>query len=341
MNGVSAKRNITLDFVKFLAAYMVVFIHYRFSGNFGAAIEAIGRFAVPLFFISSGYFAYNNNPKKLSKKALRLVWMFVFASVLYNLSNVFLAFVQGGMSSVAQYFEQFLELEVIFEFLFFNQTVSSLHLWFLPALIYTYAVHILAVKLKVKDTILIIYSLIALLVHLVLGEGLSAFNIEVSGYLVRNFLLMGYPFFVIGLIFRKNQHRITAIGTKTLIVLIVLGIVESVASRLLFRSNELYIGTVFVVLAVMILTLKHPDLKANKFVMMLIACTTNIYLFHIMVGRVLKAGLLVAGIDESLPVVMNTLTIAVCVLTTLVSLLIVKAESFIGAKRNSKLKKSS
>ena len=51
-------RNKNLDAVKAVAACFVVFIHVGFPGETGQIIKVIARFAVPFFFMISGYFCY-------------------------------------------------------------------------------------------------------------------------------------------------------------------------------------------------------------------------------------------------------------------------------------------
>ena len=52
------EKNMTLELIKLFAAYMVVFIHVMFQGEFGVLVDALARFAVPLFFWVSGFFSY-------------------------------------------------------------------------------------------------------------------------------------------------------------------------------------------------------------------------------------------------------------------------------------------
>lgn len=57
---------------KAIAAYAIIFIHCLFPSKLGIIFDCIGRFAVPLFFIISGYFCYYNDEylfkKKMNKK---------------------------------------------------------------------------------------------------------------------------------------------------------------------------------------------------------------------------------------------------------------------------------
>lgn len=63
-------RNYTLDLLKLFSAFMIVLIHVPFYGEFGTAIKAVARFAVPVFFMTSGYFCYKNDTKKSQKRYL-------------------------------------------------------------------------------------------------------------------------------------------------------------------------------------------------------------------------------------------------------------------------------
>ena len=62
------KYNYCLDFIKGIACIFVVFFHCSFPGIMGMSIAAVGRFAVPFFFMVSGYFCFSpivNNSSNL------------------------------------------------------------------------------------------------------------------------------------------------------------------------------------------------------------------------------------------------------------------------------------
>ena len=61
---VNTQKNNTLELLKLFASYMVVFIHVLFYGNLGDAVDALARFAVPFFFLVSGYYSYQITCKK-------------------------------------------------------------------------------------------------------------------------------------------------------------------------------------------------------------------------------------------------------------------------------------
>lgn len=61
----TVQKNDTLELIKLFASYMVVFIHVMFYGTVGEAMNALGRFAVPLFFLISGYYSFQNSTVKM------------------------------------------------------------------------------------------------------------------------------------------------------------------------------------------------------------------------------------------------------------------------------------
>lgn len=52
-------RNTSLDILKGVAALFVIWIHEQFPGVTGHLVNRIGAFAVPVFFMVSGYFGQN------------------------------------------------------------------------------------------------------------------------------------------------------------------------------------------------------------------------------------------------------------------------------------------
>lgn len=59
-NKLISNRNCSLDFCKGVGCIFVVFIHVTFPGGLGQAVKSLGSFAVPLFFMISGYYCSNS-----------------------------------------------------------------------------------------------------------------------------------------------------------------------------------------------------------------------------------------------------------------------------------------
>ena len=81
----AAERNKRMDLFKCLAIYSVVFLHIK-SGvqSWDWTVTALTRWAVPCFFLVSGYFAWEKRPGRLLRQAGRsaLMWAAALGLVL-------------------------------------------------------------------------------------------------------------------------------------------------------------------------------------------------------------------------------------------------------------------
>lgn len=346
-------RNVTLDVMKLVASYFVIFIHNKFYGEFGLAVDSIARFAVPLFFISSGYFCFNNPLPKIKAKAIRIAKMFLWATVLYHFVNLTFYVLQGKQDVIIPYIVGIVNFETIWRFLLTNLPYSSTPLWFLIALTYTYALHYFVVKFKVPEKLMLVISCVIIALNIICWEFLPYFGIVIP--VVNCFITFGYPFFALGLFFRKNQDKLRNTNTWLLVIMIVVGVAESVVSRItyermqLFNGTvpefllpvqhtkppvpELFFGTLLVLYALVVLTFKYPDIKIPVFVRKLIPCGTYIYIFHRLCGMIVVKGLKFVGVYQENMLMRNICTIGVCILSTIVALVILKIEKNIKEKK--------
>ena len=91
-------RNKCLDGMKAIAACMVIFIHIDLPGQTGVFIEALSRFAVPFFFMISGYFCYYNGKDasdKIPGKIFHIVKLMIFAMAFYFIWEISKRLVTG------------------------------------------------------------------------------------------------------------------------------------------------------------------------------------------------------------------------------------------------------
>ena len=61
-------KNKSIYTLKAIACICVILIHCGLKKNIGITINSISRFAVPFFFIVSGYFSYSYEKPKLRKR---------------------------------------------------------------------------------------------------------------------------------------------------------------------------------------------------------------------------------------------------------------------------------
>lgn len=330
----TAKKNTTLELLKLFAAYMVVFIHVTFYGKTGVIMDALARFAVPLFFLTSGYFSYNITPEKIRKRAKHIFNLILAATVCCILFGISTLLLSGNSGGILAYLGEIFHPVMILRLLVFNKPVSSGHLWYLWAMLYVYIVYYFATKRGIKEKTIFKASFILLALHLLLGEGLSVFNVTIPIMVIRNFALMGIPFFGLGMFVRKNQNKISEIPNYVLIPAVLIGIAETVLSAFFIGKNELYLGTLLTVFAMVVVFVKHPNLKHTYVLDKLDDCGTYIYIFHKMVSSFIISIYYLCGVDyySSSPTFVNVHPLIVCVATTVLALIITQTKRLVGKK---------
>lgn len=329
----SIKKNTTLELFKLIAAYAVVFIHVMFSGDFGIAADTLARFAVPLFFLTSGFFSYGIAPEKIIKRAKHIFRLILISSICCFLFEILLLVINGNTSEITAYLSQYYNVLMILRLLVFNKPVSSGHLWYLWAILYVYVIFYFITKRGVKEKTVFRISFVLLPLHLLLGEGLSAFGVALPNMIIRNFAFMGFPLFGLGLFVRKHQDKIRRIPNYALIPAVIIGIAEPLAARFWFGKSELYIGSLFILFAIVVIFLKYPDLKHTYIVDKLVGCSTYIYIFHKMVSAAIIELYDVVHVNYApSTVIENIHPLIVCVVTTVLAFIIVQAKRLFATK---------
>ena len=136
----SIQKNNTLELLKLFASYMVVFIHVIFSGKIGTVMETLARFAVPFFFLISGFYSYQIPPQKIKKRIRNVLTLIVLAAVSYTLFNMVLLLSTGDRNDISAYFSQYADFLTLVKLFAFNVPVCSEYLWYLYAALYVYVI---------------------------------------------------------------------------------------------------------------------------------------------------------------------------------------------------------
>ncbi len=314
------QRNNTLDMVKLLASYMVVFIHVLFYGKIGLAFDALARFAVPLFFLVSGFYSYGITLQKIKKRIIHIVWLITFATVIYFLWEVVPLVIQQDLQGLAWHFGQYLKIKTYLKLFLLNVPFPAGHLWYLFAALYVYIIYYFVVLFHVPQKFISTISILLLVTHLLLGEGLSVFSIVVPIPFLRNFALMGIPFFGLGLLANAHKQKLINVPNYVIIVFLIIGFLEVLFSRFCFGKNELYIGSLFVLLALTVLFIKFPNVEYPPTLISLANCSTYIYIFHPMLSEIVKKIYPLLHLNLELSVLLQMIhPLLICVLSTLLA----------------------
>ena len=268
------KRNSSLDILKLFASFFVVFIHVNFYGEFGSVVKAFASFAVPVFFITSGYYSYsavnNKDIKKLCLRIISLLKILIVAIVLY--SGVYIL-----INGIGDYAAFFLQKKTYIKFFLLNNFENTFFtpLWFLPALIYSYIVIILITKLKLQRFIPYLTVLFIPLFVITFLE--TRYTLSEAFY--RNFLFMGLPYFSAGYILKMKADKVKEFSSFKVLSLIIISVILFVI--LYFTIG--YVNPAVIVFSVSLFVLSLINVKTvdNAFVGFFIQkASMYIYIVH-------------------------------------------------------------
>ena len=138
------KINYTFFSIKALACFCVIMIHCSFPGRLGGLLVTFSRWAVPFFFMLSGYFSYYTSFDKLNTKInqrlKKIVKLTVISFFIYFIANIIVNYIKGSLNTVLYNIKNY---KNIFKLVFLNWTTPFIgvgHLWFLLADIYVYII---------------------------------------------------------------------------------------------------------------------------------------------------------------------------------------------------------
>lgn len=193
-------RNLTLDLLKVLLAFMVIGLHAGFLGSINQAgsfltVNGLFRIAVPIFFVISGYYFTSISTSKLLlawvKRVLLLYafWMLFYAYFWFKL-------------------ESFSLIEVIK--LIKNLVVGYFHLWYLAGMLGAGVItFFLRGKVKAGVIISVVCFILGVLIQYAGNYHILPIPIldklANMNFIHRNFLFLGFPFFYLGFLIKKED----------------------------------------------------------------------------------------------------------------------------------------
>ena len=298
MASTTNNRNMYLDYIKGLTCICVVFIHCQFPGTFGVLIGGIIKFAVPIFFMVSGYYAAKNNTYHAKRKIVNIIKLAVTSELLYLCFE--LIKIVAKSESVVEYLKEEFSVVSIVSLLIFNKPITSSHLWFLYALIYCYITLWIFRKLTLPKHLLNTFVIIGHVVFLMLGEGLTLlghpcqFDVNILDFSYsftpyNLFLFRALPYFLMGYIFREQNIRISA-GSKYR-ALAYIGLILSVIERVYLGWFQFYLGTIPVATILFLWAVEKQERTIENILMKKIMIIGKehsdfIYIIHLLVASV-------------------------------------------------------
>ena len=266
------RKNDCLNRWKGVAAFGVVLIHCGFFlGTYGEIPSCLARFAVPLFFMISGYFSYGRNRETIKRRGRHILYLLLLGNGVYLLWELWKGAALSGIFSKGWFVD----------FLLWNRSPVEPHLWFLGALFYCYLFYGLLIHFKKA------YFLIPVLLgmNLLLGEGREWLGFTVRVRCIRSFWLTGLPFFLWGHWFASSEKK----NRKLSWAAIAGGMVLSVAEFRLAGYQELHLGNILMAGGMILLSITDPEWGSGRFLTRVGELDSgHIYLWHLLVRDSVK-----------------------------------------------------
>lgn len=289
------KQNDKLDLLKCIAIYGVVFLHILLPGTAGVVVNCLARAAVPLFFLSAGYYSWRSDRATLARRVIRTGKLLVGACLALTVLGSALA-VRGGGTLVG-YLAGRISLGAVKEFFLYQllPLPYSWPLWFLGALFLIYCLWWGLTALlgdKIPYDLLAVLAAALLAVHLALGEVRFLLGGTVNGLLMRNAWLDGIPFFLLGLWMRQHRDWWEQAPAGRLWLGVLAGAVLALGERWLTDFMDVHAGTILMAGSLMAAAVNAPKVRAEWLRKTACFCGRNltfyIFAFHIPIYGIWK-----------------------------------------------------
>lgn len=260
MIQVAKQYNYCMDFLKGIACIFVVFIHVKFPGDVGQAIQAIARFAVPFFFMVSGYYCFRRDYLGVTgggKKIFHIVRITFFAYLFYIIVALLDNILLGGSNQF-----DFSKSHILHVAIYSVPYNVPAQLWFLIALMEVYVLYLIVDFLQAR-TIAYVIAALAFLAMVLLAQGAWMMGHSLSADYYRNAWIEGFSFFTLGYFLHDKQDKLN-IGNKTLLIIIFFSVISSIVERFVCgRIFAVHLSTYFLVTSLFIYAINNSDKHAG------------------------------------------------------------------------------
>ncbi len=138
-------RNQCLNFLKGLGSTGVVFIHITFPGLTGEIISKMAQFAVPVFFMITGYYALGCTDTVIGKRLIKILKIFMYGYAWFFAYNI-ISQVRNG--TWAGWLKANYTLKALIKYVVFCDIDFAIPLWYLIAMAETYILWYFAIRGK-------------------------------------------------------------------------------------------------------------------------------------------------------------------------------------------------
>lgn len=285
-------RNTCLDFLRGLLCISIVLIHIPFPGTLGKVLSIGNMVAVPFFFMTSGYYAWENgrnSDEVLKRRALKMIKILVEMFILYG---GYCLVISIHYNNLEEWVEKYFNLHSLRSILLFNNydIIRGGQFWFFPVLIECYILLWVVEKWEKRN---LIYKWIPLFLlgyygwNCLVDLYLAAYDSKIGSI----FIFSGWPFFILGNYFAFHFEVKNRIPNGVLLIGIATEIGYSLLSAFGVWGN-IYIFRFIVILgtaSLFLIGVKNSQMSMCKLIEKLgRRYSMYVYLFHILVMFILQ-----------------------------------------------------
>ena len=286
------KRVLAVDILRFVSAFMVVLFHSNYFCK--DIVNIIPRYAVPVFFMISGFFMYESDIQRFKERLNRSIIKMIVITLVASLFFFFFylpLYLRDG----------FPPLNTYINFIVFNENPFAFHLWYLTAFLYVLMLFRALVGTHVLKGI-ISYSPFLLLINLLLGELGFLFWIDsLPNYMLRDFLLEGLPCYSLGCLISINKEKLLMSGrmfSSALMTVVAFSLMEYYYIKQwgcveMATSTDLYFSSVLFSVVILIWSIQPHSLNriGEKVAEWGRKYSLDIYIFHVAFLVIIRSAL--------------------------------------------------
>ena len=314
--------NTTLYLMKAIASFFVVCIHISFPRPIGTIVKCFASYAVPLFFMISGYYTFYKEKdilnKTINRRIKKICKLAIISFIFYFVLN---CIIQIKDENFNNYIAQIKTKENILKFLILNYTTPFIgvgHLWYIFSLIYVYGL----VKIVNKYDLYkrsYIYSIILIIIVYILEVINVKKQLNIDIVYLRNAWTLGFPCFMLGRFIHQNKKVFLLEKEKFKNVILVGTLltffVYSIEIIFISPNLLLYLNSFLVNFLIFFVALNYPKIsilyKLGKL------HSSNIYIIHyaiIIIFQQLKLTNVNSFIKNMLPFIIYILSLGISIM---------------------------
>lgn len=196
------EKNQMLNFIKGIACIGVVFIHVMFPGIVGEIVSKLSQFAVPVFFMIAGYYAFGSNDEIIKRRLFKIIRIFIFAYLCFFCYSGIL-YAKNAM--LVTWLRMQCTWKTFVKFIVFCNIDFAIPLWYLIAMIEIYLVWYIVVRKK-KVQLVLYFIPILFLAQVVIITFCETRGL--AWFWKTNFLTRALPWFLLGYFIHEKDNKI-------------------------------------------------------------------------------------------------------------------------------------